>query len=148
MTISKPGLDLIKSFEGFSSKPYHCSAGVSTIGYGSTYYEGGRHVKMSDAHVSKERATQILENQVNNVYSSAVNRYVKVPLTQNQFDALVSFTYNLGAGALKSSTLLRKLNLGKYTRASQEFLKWDRAGGKRLKGLTRRRRAESKLFLS
>ena len=148
MTISKPGLDLIKSFEGFRSKPYHCSAGVSTIGYGSTYYEGGRHVKMSDTPVSKARATQILEHQVNNVYSSSVNRYVTVPLTQNQFDALVSFTYNLGAGALRSSTLLKKLNQGNYKRAAEEFLKWDRAGGKRLKGLTKRRRAEAKLFFN
>ncbi len=147
MTISKLGLDLIKSFEGFRSKPYHCSAGVSTIGYGSTYYEGGRHVKMSDTPVSKARATQILEHQVNNVYSSSVNRYVTVPLTQNQFDALVSFTYNLGAGALKSSTLLRKLNQGKYQRAANEFLKWDKAGGRRLKGLTKRRKKERDLFL-
>ncbi len=147
MEISKKGLDLIKEFEGFSSKPYRCPAGVATIGYGTTYYSNGTHVKMSDKAISKKKATQMLRYQVDSIYGAAVNRYTKVELTQSQFDALTSFAYNLGNGALRSSTLLRKLNEGKYTRASKEFLKWNRAGGKVLKGLTRRRKAESNLFL-
>ncbi len=148
MTIGKNGLDLIKSFEGFSSVPYRCPAGVPTIGYGTTYYEGGRHVTMNDKPISKERATEILKHQIDDVYGSSVNRYVTRYMTQNQFDAMASFAYNLGSGALKSSTLLRKVNKLKDEEAALQFLRWDKAGGKKLAGLTRRRKAESKLYLA
>ncbi len=148
MTIGKNGLDLIKSFEGFSSVPYRCLAGVPTIGYGTTYYEGGRHVTMNDKPISKERATEILKHQIDDVYGSSVNRYVTRYMTQNQFDAMASFAYNLGSGALKSSTLLRKVNKLKDEEAALQFLRWDKAGGKKLAGLTRRRKAESKLYLA
>ena len=147
MKISKAGLELIKSFEGFSSKPYRCPAGVATIGYGTTHYED-RAVAMDDPSISKRTASYLLESQVNETYGKAVNHYVTEDITQNQYDAMVSFAYNLGSGALKSSTLLKKVNQGKMKRASREFLKWDHAGGKRLAGLTRRRKAESELFLA
>ena len=148
MEISKQGIELIAEFEGFRSKPYLCPAGVPTIGYGTTWYPNGSHVKMSDKAISREEALTILKYQVDRSYGASVDRYVQVDLTQNQYDALVSFTYNLGAGNLKSSTLLKKVNQKKFARASREFLKWDKAGGRRLKGLTRRRKAESELFLA
>lgn len=147
MKISKKGLDLIKSFEGFRSAPYKCPAGIPTIGYGTTHYEQ-RGVSLDDPHISEETATHLLETQVNDTYGKAVNHYARHDITQNQFDALVSFAYNLGVGALKSSTLMKKVNQGKMERAAREFLKWDHAGRKRLTGLTRRRKAESQLFLA
>ncbi len=147
MKISKKGLELIAKFEGFRSKPYLCPAGVPTIGYGTTIYPNGKKVTLRDKKISKTEALEILKYQVDKSYGKSVNRYVQHEISQNQFDALVSFTYNLGAGNLRSSTLLKKVNLGKFARAAKEFLKWDKAGGRRLKGLTRRRIAESNLFL-
>ena len=148
MEISNNGLQLIADFEGFSAKPYICPAGVPTIGYGTTIYPGGRHVTMKDTPVSRERALYIMRSQIDHIYGSAVNRYVQGTINQNEFDALVSFTYNLGAGNLKSSTLLKRVNQGRYDAAAKEFLNWTRAGGKKLAGLVRRRKAEMKLFLA
>ncbi len=148
MEISKNGLDLIKSFEGFSSKPYLCPAGVPTIGYGTTLYPNGAHVKMTDKPIREEDAVSILRYWIDRTYGASVNRYIQKDITQNQYDALVSFAYNLGIGALKSSTLLKRVNQGKNKKASKEFLKWDHAGRKRLAGLTRRRKAESEMFLA
>ncbi len=149
MKISKQGIELIAEFEGFRSKPYKCPAGVPTIGYGTTIYPNGAHVKLSDKSISKEEAFSILKYQVDRSFGAAVNRYTKgTEVTQNQFDAMVSFAYNLGSGALKSSTLLKRVNQGKMKKAAKEFLKWDHAGRKRLAGLTRRRKAESQLFLA
>ena len=146
MKTSDMGLSLIKSFEGFSAKPYLCPAGVPTIGYGATYYPDGRRVTMQDRPVTVAQATDMLRSMLTS-YEAGVNRYVQVPLTQGQFDALVSFAYNLGLSALKSSTLLRLLNLRDYAGAAAQFLRWNRAGGKVLPGLTRRREAERKLFV-
>ncbi len=146
MKISQTGLDLIKEFEGFMPKAYLCPAGVATIGYGNTRYNDGTKVKMGDKPTTKAEATAMLETQVNEVYGDAVNRYVDVKINQNQFDALTSFTYNLGAGNLKSSTLLKRVNAERHDDAANEFLKWDKAGGKRLAGLTRRRKAERSLY--
>ena len=148
MKIDKKGLDLIKKFEGFSGKPYLDVALVPTIGYGSTHYNNGKPVKLSDPSISKEAATYLLRTQVDVTYSKAVNHYVRVKITQNQFDALVSFAYNLGTGALRSSTLLKKLNAGKKKRAGKEFEKWVHAGGKVRRGLVARRASEEKLFLA
>jgi len=147
MKISEVGLKLIKKFEGSSSSPYVCPAGVVTIGIGSTRYENGKKVKMSDPHISEKRMLEILKYQVKKIYGKAVKKYVEVELTQNQYDALVSFVYNIGAGAFKKSTLLRKLNKGDYFGASKEFKRWNRGGGKVLKGLVKRRKAEEELFL-
>lgn len=142
MKISQKGVDLIKSFEGLELKAYKDSVGVTTIGYGST----GPHVSMGMT-ITKEQAEQLLKKDLER-FERGVSDLVKVPLNQNQFDALVSFSFNLGLGNLKSSTLLKKLNASDYIGASKEFERWNRAGGKVLNGLTRRRIAERDLFLS
>ena len=146
MKTSDMGLSLIKSFEGFSSKPYLCPAGVPTIGYGATYYPDGRRVTMQDRPVSEADATDMLRSMLAS-YEAGVSRYVLVPVTQGQFDALVSFAYNVGLSALKDSTLLRLVNARDYAGAAAQFARWNRAGGKVLPGLTRRREAERKLFV-
>lgn len=139
-------LDLIINFEGFSGKPYLCPAGIPTIGVGSTRYPDGTKVTLSDHEVTKEEALSILRGTLES-FEKTVNTLVKPKLTQNQFDALVSFVYNVGSGNFSSSTLLVKLNQGKYLEAANEFLKWNKAGGKPLSGLIRRRAAERELFL-
>lgn len=146
MKTSDRGLALIKSFEGFRAKPYRCPAGVPTIGYGATYYPDGRRVTMQDKPVSDVDATDMLRSMLAS-YEAGVDRYVSVPLTQGQFDALVSFAYNVGLSALKNSTLLRLLNLRDYAGAAAQFARWNRAGGKVLPGLTRRREAERQMFV-
>ncbi len=146
MKTSDKGLALIKQFEGFSARPYLCPAGVPTIGYGATYYPDGRRVTMQDKPVSEADATAMLRSMLAS-YEAGVSRYVQVPLTQGQFDALVSFAYNLGLSALKGSTLLRLVNARDYAGAAAQFLRWNRAGGKVLPGLTRRREAERVMFL-
>ena len=148
MKISEKGLNLIKKYEGFSSRPYMCPANVPTIGYGSTYYPNGTKVKLSDDSISEEEATQILEYIAQKDFGSAVNKFVIVELTQNQFDALVSFAYNIGRTAFENSTLLKLLNRGEYEAAAEQFEKWNKSGGKVLSGLTKRRFDEQKLFLS
>lgn len=146
MKTSDKGLALIKSFEGFSARPYLCPAGVPTIGYGATYYPDGRRVTMQDRPVSESDASAMLRSMLAS-YEAGIARYVQVPLTQGQYDALVSFAYNLGLSALKSSTLLRLVNARDWRGAAAQFARWNRAGGKVLPGLTRRREAERLLFL-
>lgn len=146
MKTSDKGLALIKEFEGFSARPYLCPAGVPTIGYGATYYPDGKRVTMADKSVSEADATAMLRSMLAS-YEAGVSRYVHVPLTQGQFDALVSFAYNVGLSALKDSTLLRLVNARDYAGAAAQFARWNRAGGKVLPGLTRRREAERVMFL-
>jgi lysozyme len=141
MITSNKGLDLIKRFEGLELKAYRCPAGIVTIGYGHT----GADVKMGDV-IIEQKATELLAKDLE-IFENYVTKFLKVPVNQNQFDALVSFTYNVGAGNLKSSTLLRKLNTGDYKGASEEFKKWNKGGGKVLAGLTKRRNSEKELFL-
>lgn len=147
MKISENGLNLIKEFEGFSSAPYLCPAGVPTIGYGNTFYEDGTKVTLKDKPITEERATQLLEFIANKTFSENINKVVKVPLNQNQFDALVSFAYNISNKNFNWSTLLKKLNQSDYEGASSEFLRWNQAGGKILSGLVLRRKKEKELFL-
>ena len=147
MEASQKCIDLIKQFEGFSSKPYLCPAQVWTIGYGSTRYEDGRYVTAKDTHIDEAKAIAIMKVTLKE-YESAVNRYVKVKLNQNQFDALVSFAYNLGNKALLNSTLLKRINEGNFMAANNEFRKWVFANGIKLQGLVRRREAERILFAS
>ena len=147
MKISEKGLNLIKEFEGLRLKPYKDAVGIPTIGYGNTYYEDGRKVSLSDPAITEERATALLKMVVKR-YEDAINRYVQVPITQNQFDALVSFAYNIGNENVRKSTLMKLLNRKQYTEAADQLLRWNKAGGKTLKGLTRRRQAERTLFLS
>lgn len=149
-TISPNGIKLIQSFEGFSSKAYDDGVGVWTIGWGTIRYENGVRVKRGDS-ITVERALELFMHDLKS-FEKAVREAVKVPLTQNQYDALVSFTYNVGIGALQGSTALRKLNVGDYQGAANALLSWNkgRVKGKlvELKGLTRRRNAERDLFLS
>ena len=146
MKVSNKGLELIKEFEGFSSVAYLCSAKKATIGYGNTFWEDGTPVKIGD-QISKERAETLLKHVVDN-FSVAVEVDIKIEVTQNQFDAMVSLAYNIGLGAFKNSTLLRQLNRGNFVDASQEFLRWNKSNGKPLLGLTRRREREKLLFES
>ena len=139
METSKTGLDLIKHFEGCELYAYKCPAGVWTIGYGHTKgVEPGMQITEQDAEdMLKE---ELIE------YESYINDLVTVGLNQNQFDAMVSGVYNLGAGNLKASTLLKVLNAGDYAGVPEQMLRWNKAGGKVLEGLTRRRQAEADLF--
>lgn len=139
MHTSQQGLDLIKSFEGLRLSAYKCPADVWTIGYGTT-----AGVKPGQT-ITKERAEELLREDVKR-FEGYVSRLVKVPLTQGQFDALTSFVYNLGPGALEKSTLLDQLNRGDYDSAAEQLERWVKAGGKTLAGLVRRRKAERALF--
>ena len=141
MQISKAGLDLIKQFEGLYLNAYRCPAGVPTIGYGHT-----AGVAMGQT-ITQQQADDYLRRDVRQ-FERAVSRQVRVPLTQGQFDALVSFAFNLGEGALAQSTLLRLLNAGDYAGAAAQFDRWNKAGGRVLPGLVRRRAAERALFES
>lgn len=147
MTPSTRCLDLIREFEGFEPKPYLCPAGVPTIGYGSTRYEDGTRVRLTDPPITRERADAIMLATLNKEYAPAVERYVQRYLEQHQFDALVDFAYNAGAQNLRTSTLLRKVNAGDMVGAAGEFARWIFANGKMLPGLVRRRKAEADLFL-
>lgn len=140
--INEKGLELIKKFEGLRLEPYICSGGKKTVGYGHT-----GDLARADRRITEIEAEAALRQDLRGAERD-VERLVKVPVSDNQFSALVSFVFNLGAGSLSRSTLLRKLNTGDYTGASEEFWKWRRAGGKILKGLVRRRAAEKELFLS
>ena len=137
--ISNKGTDLIRNFEGFRSHAYQDATGVWTIGYGHT-----KNVQPTDV-ISAAQGYSMLRNELIE-YENYVNTLVKVPLYQHQFDALVSWTYNLGPTNLKNSTLLEVLNKGRYDLVPDEIRRWNRAGGKELEGLTRRREAEALMF--
>lgn len=141
MKISDKGLALIKSFEGLRLEPYYCSSNVLTIGYGST----GPHVKMG-MKITEKEAEDLLRKDISR-FEQAVDRLISIPLSQEQFDALVSFTFNCGAGALEESTLRRRLNGGEPPDkvAKEELIRWTNGG---LAGLVRRRKAEIELFCS
>lgn len=145
---SAKGLNLIKSFEGLSLKPYLCPAGLATIGYGATYYPNGIKVKITDKPISEYEASTMLMNMLKH-YEVSVDSYTRNDITQGQFDALVSFAYNCGLGNLKSSTLLKKVNANPNDPTiRKEFMKWNKGGGKVLPGLTKRRIAEADLYES
>lgn len=139
MITSQKGIDLIKNFEGCRLKAYKCPAGIWTIGYGHT-----AGVKQGQV-ITPAQAEEFLKQDLKR-FETSVRSLVTVPITQNQFDALVSFTYNLGATALKTSTLLKKLNAGDYNSAAEEFDRWVYANGNKLLGLVKRRAAEKELF--
>ncbi|MEG7663762.1 lysozyme [Hafnia paralvei] len=146
MRASENGINLIKKFEGCRLTAYQDSVGVWTIGYGWTQPVDGKPVGKGMT-ITQQKADDLLKQGVIQ-YEAGVHGLVTVPLNQNQYDALVDFAYNLGVNALKGSTLLKKLNAGDYAGAANEFTKWNKAGGKELAGLTRRREAEKSLFLS
>lgn len=138
---SERGLALIKKYEGLRTNAYLCPANVWTIGYGHT--KGVSRGMM----ISHEDAEELLKKDLR-YFESAVNSAVKVPVNQNQFDALVSFAFNVGVGAFGGSTLVRLLNRKHYISAAEQFLRWTRGGGKVLPGLVKRRREEYELFMS
>ncbi|MEX3240513.1 lysozyme [Serratia quinivorans] len=146
MQISNAGISLIKQFEGCKLKAYQDSVGVWTIGYGWTQPVDGR--KIGPGMVIDQATAERLLKCGLVQYEQGVNQLVKVIISQGQFDALVSFAYNLGLRSLSTSTLLRKLNAGDKQGAADEFGKWVNAGGVRLNGLVKRRAAERELFLS
>lgn len=144
MHISVAGLALIERFEGFSPTPYLCPAGWWTIGYG--------HVIRDDElprwrSIDQPTARNILREDIA-VAEAAVIRLIRVPLTQNQFDALVCFTFNVGAGALQRSTLRRVINRGDHDEVPDQLMRWIWGGGRKLPGLVLRRRAEAELYRS
>ena len=144
MKTSKAGKDLIKMYEGFRAQAYICPAGVPTIGFGTTRIRG-KSVELG-MKVTTDEANVFLDEDLKS-FEDAVNNFVKVEINQNQFDALVSFTYNVGVTNMKNSTLLKLLNQSKYDEAAEQFLRWNKANKKVLPGLTRRRTAEKNLFL-
>ena len=156
MKLSKEGYDLIAKFEGLSLKPYLCSAKVPTIGFGSTFYEDGKKVTMLDKPITKVRALDMFK-VIADKFAKDVDKLVISDVNQNQFDALVSFAYNVGsdidtdtiAEGLGDSTLLKKVNKNPDDPSIRnEFLKWNKAGGKIITGLTRRRNEEASIYFS
>ena len=140
MHTSDQGFELIKKFEGCELEAYKCAAGVWTIGYGHT-----KDVQEGDKW-TEEKADFMLWRELDDEYEHYVNSLVTVPINQCQFDALVSWTYNLGPNNLKKSSMLRVLNEGKYDEVPAQMKRWNKAKGKVLAGLTRRREAEALMF--
>lgn len=141
MKTSARGIEIIKRYEGFSPTPYRCPAGWWTIGYGST-----RGVTKDTAPVNEEQAAIMLQQDLA-VAERGVSRLITAPLHQLQFDALVSFTYNLGGGALQRSSLRKKVNREEHGDVPNEFKKWVYAGGRKLNGLISRRLSEANLYM-
>ena len=146
MSVSNKGVDLICEFEGKRLVAYDDGVGVWTIGFGTIKYPNGVRVKKGDT-CTLEQAKEYMRHDLIE-FEHTVNSSVKVPLNQNQFDALVSLAYNIGSNAFKSSTLVKKLNTGDYQGAADQFNVWVNAGGKRMQGLVNRRDREKLLFLS
>ena len=139
MKTSLEGINLIKHFEGCELEAYKCPAGVWTIGYGHI-----KGVEEGDV-ITEQQADDMLVEELEE-YENYIHNLVSCPLNQNQFDALVSWVYNLGSSNLQASTLLKVLNAGDYAGVPAQMLRWNKAGGKVLEGLTRRRQAEADLF--
>ena len=147
-SISPKGLELIKSFEGLRLNAYLCSAGVPTIGYGSTYYSNDVKVKLGDK-ITQEAAEVLLRKTVRSFEQNVAALLNGVQVNANQFDALVSFAFNLGTAALAKSTLLKKVKANPNdVTIIGEFDKWVNAGGKKSKGLVIRRKMEAELYFS
>ncbi len=148
MKLNNSGYLLITEFEGFSAKPYLCSAKVPTIGYGNTYYPNGTKVTMLDKEITKVQAFEMFKH-IADKFASKVSKLVTSPLNQNQFNALVSLAYNIGIAAFTNSTLLKKVNINHNDKSIElEFKKWNKVNKKEVAGLTRRRLYESKVYFS
>ena len=145
MKTSSNGIAHIKEFEGFRGKRYLCPANEPTIGYGHVIRDFER-LALWDADLTEEQATKLLMKDLAERFESAVLEMVTVPLTQGQFDVLVSFAYNLGEAKLRSSTLLKLLNAGDYDGARKQIARWVYSNGKKLEGLIRRRARETEMF--
>lgn len=147
MKLSDNGFTLLGELEGIVLRPYRDSVGIPTIGIGSTCYEDGTKVKMTDKAITKERAIQLAKNVVKS-FEEQVNKSILLPMTQNQFDAMVLLCYNIGKSGFARSSVVRNFNLGNIQKAADSFLLWNKAGGKVVKGLVNRRNKERSLFLS
>lgn len=146
MKLNNAGLLLICKFEGLSLIPYLCSAKVPTIGYGNCYYPNGKKVTMKDKAITKPEAFEMFKI-IADKFALKVNELIKLNVNQNQFNALVSLSYNIGVNAFAKSTLLKKVNSNPNDLTiKNEFLKWNKAGGKVINGLTNRREQESKIY--
>ena len=146
MKLNTQGYRLICMFEGFSAKPYLCSAKVPTIGYGNTYYLNGKKVTLLDKPITELEAFEMFK-AIADKFADKVSKLVTTPVDQNQFNALVSLAYNIGPANFQKSTLLKKVNFNHNDPSIRtEFLKWNKAGGQVLKGLTIRRTAEADLY--
>lgn len=144
--MSQEGFNLLKEVEGFRSKPYLDGAGVPTIGYGSTYYQDGSRVRMTDKAISESVASELLNDLVLH-YERTVDCYMRDDITQHEFDALCVFAYNVGAPQFKTSTLIKKINAyAKPDEIKNQFLRWNKVAGKTDKGLINRRNKEIALF--
>jgi len=147
MKLNKNGYKLICEFEGLKLKPYLCSAKIPTIGYGNTYYPNGKRVTLLDEPITKEYAFEMFKS-IADKFAKRVDDMVVKEVNQNQFNALVSFAYNVGTGAFATSTLLKKVNNNPNDATiKNEFLKWTKAGGKVIQGLINRRIKESEVYL-
>lgn len=139
--------ELCKRFEGFRSKPYLCPAGIPTIGYGSTYYPGGKKVTLQDAPIDELMASSMLRQELEHTYLPGVLRWCPILAThERRCNAIVDFAYNLGVGRLQTSTLRRKINAQDWEGAKEQLMLWTRGGGRVLPGLVKRRQAECLLM--
>lgn len=146
MKLDLNGYNLICEFEGLKLKPYLCSAKIPTIGYGNTYYPNGKRVTLLDDAITKEYAFEIFKT-IADKFAKRVDEMVTSEITQNQFNALVSFAYNVGTGAFATSTLLKKVNNNPNdVTIKNEFLKWVRANKKVIQGLVNRRNKEALIY--
>jgi lysozyme len=148
MILDNKGYLFITKHEGLSLKPYLCPAKIPTIGYGNTYYSDGKRVTLLDKDITKQQAFDMFK-EIANRFGKRVDELVTSDINQNQFNALVSFAYNVGTGNFASSTLLKKINKNPNDLTLKaEFLRWNKAGGKVLNGLTNRRNEEADLYFS
>lgn len=146
MNITSKGLDLIKKYESFESKPYVCPAGKNTIGYGTTIYSSGKKVELTDSPITEEQAEKEL---LYHIEHRCYHALTGLPLNQNQFDALCSLIYNIGAGNFENSTVKRLINLNPNNpEIATAIQMWSKSGGKVLNGLVARRKEESELYFS
>ena len=148
MKLNNSGYLLITEFEGFSAKPYLCSAKIPTIGYGSTYYSDNKRVTLLDKEITKVQAFEMFKT-IADRFANVVSKLVTSPLNQNQFNALVSLAYNIGTGNFASSTILKKVNKNHNDVSIElEFKKWNKVNKKEVAGLTRRRNYEAHIYFS
>jgi len=143
MKLNESGYKLITCFEGLNLKPYLDSVKIPTIGYGNTYYSDGKRVTMLDKSITQIQAFEMFK-EIADRFAKAVDKNLKVCVSQNSFNSMVSLAYNIGTGAFISSTLLKKVNINPNDPSiAHEFSRWNKAGGKVLNGLTVRRSKES-----
>lgn len=138
--------ELARRFEGCRLRPYLCPAGVPTIGYGATRYPGGLHVELTDPPITREIANDMLLHSVRTIYLPAVRKLCPGIDTPERLAAIIDFTFNLGSGSLKASTLRRRINAGRWVDVPKELRKWNKGGGRVLRGLVIRRDAEAALI--